>query len=159
MKRETRLLQLALLVLALGLAAVAAIVIPHFLIGLARLFPGAWWWPTLMGIGLYLTALLFAGILWQAGELVRRIQRRQAFALASVTALARLRNQALAISLIYALELPIFFIWADRDDAPGLLALAIVFVGAALVIGVFAGVLKQLLQQALELQEEHDLTI
>ena len=94
--------------------------------------------------------------MWQAGQLVQRIQRRQAFALGSVTALVRLRDQALAISLIYALELPIFYIWADRDDAPGLLALALVFVGAALVIGVFAGVLKQLLQQALELQEEHD---
>ncbi|WP_261806997.1 DUF2975 domain-containing protein [Lapidilactobacillus luobeiensis] len=159
MKRETRFLQLALIVLALGLTAVCVLVLPHFLIGVARLFPGAWWWPLLLGGGLYLTAVLFAGILWQAWRLLRRIQQRIAFAPASVKALTLIRDQAFLIGLIYGLELPIFYLWADRDDAPGLLALALVFVGAALVIGVFAGVLKQLLQQALTLQEEHDLTI
>lgn len=66
---------------------------------------------------------------------------------------------ALLISALYTLNLPIAFLVADSDDAPGLIIVASFFVFAPLVIAVFAAVLQHVLTSAIAIKEENDLTV
>jgi hypothetical protein len=55
--------------------------------------------------------------------------------------------------------LPLVFVVAEWDDAPGLIVINLVFIGASFLVAVFAAVLQRLLQQAIEIKEENDLTV
>lgn len=70
-------------------------------------------------------------------------------------ALQNIERCALAITGLYVLCLPII-LYVAVDDAPGL-GLVITF--GALVIAVFTAVLQKLLQNAIELKSENDLTV
>jgi hypothetical protein len=48
---------------------------------------------------------------------------------------------------------------AEKDDAPGLVVVGMVIAGVAFVIFVFASVLNRLLQDAIAMKSENDLTI
>ena len=55
--------------------------------------------------------------------------------------------------------LPIFYLFADMDDAPG-----VVFVGVGVTFGarvnaVICDVLQRLLQEAIQIKEENDFTV
>ena len=45
------------------------------------------------------------------------------------------------------------------DDAPGLIIIGMAIAGGAFVVAVFASVLKRLLQDAVNVKSENDLTI
>jgi hypothetical protein len=55
--------------------------------------------------------------------------------------------------------MPFVFLAAEKDDAPGLVIVGMVPIFASLVIAVFAAVLKRLLQQAIDIKSENDLTV
>lgn len=48
---------------------------------------------------------------------------------------------------------------ADKDDAPALIFVGMVIPFASLVIAVFAAVLQRLLQEAINIKSENDLTV
>ena len=48
---------------------------------------------------------------------------------------------------------------AQWDDAPGLALIDLVIIGASMVIAVFAAVLQRLLQEAIDIKTENDLTV
>lgn len=110
-------------------------------------------------IGMYVPAVPFFIGLYQAFKLLTHIDRNQAFSELSVKALRNITYCALTISGLYALGMPYIFYVADRDDAPGLVALGFVIIGASFVVATFAAVLRSLLQNALEIQSENDLTV
>ncbi len=108
---------------------------------------------------LYLAAIPFYGALYQGMRLLRYIDSKQAFSQLSVTALKRISIFATIISGIFIVSLPFFYIWAQNDDAPGLILFALFLVCAPFVIGVFAAVLQRLLQEALHIKSENELTV
>jgi len=55
--------------------------------------------------------------------------------------------------------LPYIYLVADRDDAPGVMLLGLVFTCAPIVIAVFAAVLQTLLHHAIQIKSENDLTV
>lgn len=55
--------------------------------------------------------------------------------------------------------LPLFYIVAEADDAPGLIIIGLVIIFAATVVAVFAAVLQKLLKNAIAIKSENDLTI
>jgi hypothetical protein len=55
--------------------------------------------------------------------------------------------------------MPLMIYAAQRDDAPGVVLLGLVFIFATLVVGVFAAVLERLLQNAIDIKSENDLTV
>jgi len=65
----------------------------------------------------------------------------------------------LLISACYAVGLPVIYHLADQDDAPGLMAIGLVFTFAPCVIAVFAAVLQRLITSAIALKSENDLTV
>jgi hypothetical protein len=108
---------------------------------------------------MYVSAIPFYFALYQALKLLSYIDKNQAFSQISVTALKNIKKCAIIISGLYAVAVPFVFIIAEWDDAPGLALLNLVVVGAAMVIAVFAAVLQRLLQEAINIKSENDLTV
>jgi hypothetical protein len=108
---------------------------------------------------MYVSAIPFYWALYQAFRLLSYIDKNEAFSQISVIALKKIKKCALTISGLYVLALPLVYIIAEWDDAPGLILIGMVIVGASLVIAVFAAVLQRLLQEAIDIKSENDLTV
>ncbi|WP_408007461.1 DUF2975 domain-containing protein [Rossellomorea aquimaris] len=108
---------------------------------------------------MYVSAIPFYIGLYQAFRLLNYIDKNNAFSERSVKALKTIRNCALAISLVYVAGMPFFYMLAEKDDAPGLIVIGMMFIFASLVIAVFAAVLQKLLKNAIEIKSENDLTV
>jgi hypothetical protein len=109
--------------------------------------------------GLYIPAVPFFFALYQALKLLGYIDKNQAFSDASIRTLKYIKYCALAISGLFVLGMPYIFHVADKDDAPGVVAIALVIAGASFVIATFAAVLQKLLQNAKDIKAENDLTV
>ncbi|SOC44787.1 DUF2975 domain-containing protein [Salinicoccus kekensis] len=110
-------------------------------------------------IVMYITIIPFFFALYQTLKLLGFIEKDQAFSRLSVTALKKIKNSAKVISILYLVILPLVYIVAEWDDAPGLVLVGMVMVGAPFAIAVFASVLQRLLQSAIDMKEENELTI
>lgn len=110
-------------------------------------------------IGVYATAISFFFALYQALKLLSYIDKNKAFSELSVKALKYIKYCANTISIIYAVLVPFLYPIAEADDAPGLVGFPIIIIFASIVIAVFAAVLQRLLQDAIEMKSENDLTI
>ena len=110
-------------------------------------------------IGAYITTIPFFIALYQALKLLGFIDKNTAFSGLSVKALTNIKYCALTISAIYTGTLPFLFSLADADDAPGLVAIGLIIIFASLIIATFAAVLQKLLQSAIDIKSENDLTV
>ena len=109
--------------------------------------------------GLYVPAIPFFFALHQALKLLDYIDKNQAFSELSVQAFRNIKYYALAISGLFAAGMPYVFYVADRDDAPGVALIGFVIIGASFVIATFAAVLQKLVQNAVDIKSENDLTV
>ena len=110
-------------------------------------------------IGVYATAISFFFALFQALRLLSYIDKNKAFSELSVNALKYIKYCAITISIIYAVLAPFLFPIADADDAPGLVGIPLIIIFASIAIAVFAAVLQRLLQDAIDLKSDNDLTV
>jgi MFS family permease len=109
--------------------------------------------------GLYIPAIPFFFALHQALKLLEYIDKNKAFSNLSVSALGNIKYCGLAISGLFALGMPYIFYAADRDDAPGVAAIGFIIIGASFVIATAAAVFQRLLQNAVDIKSENDLTV
>jgi hypothetical protein len=110
-------------------------------------------------IGMYVPAIPFFIALYQALKLLNYIDKNTAFSELGVTALKNIKYCALIIAGMYALGMPYIYYAANRDDAPGVVAIGLVIVFASFVIAVFAAVLQKLLQNVIAIKSENELTV
>ena len=110
-------------------------------------------------LGMYVAAIPFFAALYQAIKLLGYIDHDQAFSMLAVNTLKNIKFCAIAISGLFAAGMPYLFSVADRDDAPGVVAFACIIVFASFVIATFAAVLQKLIQNAVDIKSEHDLTV
>lgn len=134
-------------------------------------FPNIWngiqaEWPTLSKNLIYLglicfdiTLIPFLIALYQAFRLLQFIDKNIAFSNLSIGALRNIAYCAIAMSALYWLGMPLAFTVADLDDAPGLIIIWAAFASAPLVVATFAAVLQKLVQNALAMKSEIDLTV
>ncbi|GGM41170.1 membrane protein [Paraliobacillus quinghaiensis] len=108
---------------------------------------------------MYGSAIPFYVALYQGLLLLSYIDKNQAFSELSVNALRKIKNSAKLIFGLYVVALPLIFIIAEWDDAPGLVLLGMVIAGSSLIVAVFVAVLQRLLQQAIKIKSENDLTV
>lgn len=114
-------------------------------------------YPILMGM--YASAIPFYIALYQAFRLLGLIDRNEAFSELSIKALKNIKKCAITISVLYVIILPFVYLLAELDDAPGLIIVGMVPIFASMVITVFAAVLQRLLQEAIDIKSEVDLTV
>ncbi len=160
MKRgSTHFLRFVIVVFGMMVLALSLFGLPNAYHGAAAEFPyAARDVHTIISI-LYATTIPFFFALWQTLKLLRYIDQNAAFSISSVRALHMINYGAVAISLLYFACLPFLFPIADGDDAPGLLIIGGMVACAPLVIAVFATVLARLLQNAIDIKSENDLTV
>ena len=108
---------------------------------------------------LYITAVPFFFALYQAIKLIDYIDNDNAFSLDSINALKNIKKCGLIISGLFTLGMPYVYYVADKDDAPGVIALGLVIIGASFVIATSAAVFQSLLQSAVDMKTENDLTV
>lgn len=160
MKRgSTLFLKIVVVLIGLPVLALCIFFVPAISNYAAEMFPDFSLIKYLLYIDLYASAIPFYFALYQAFKLLGYIDNNNAFSELSVKVLKNIRNCAITISGIYVLGMPLFFLVADKDDAPGIILIAMVVLFASLVIAVFAAVLQKLLKDAIDIKSENDLTV
>ena len=110
-------------------------------------------------LGILITAIPFFFSLYQGLLLLRYIDQNSAFSNQSVKAIENIKYCAFTISVLYAAGMPFIIRVADKDDAPGAVVIGLVILFAFIVTAVFAAVLQKLLQNAIDIKSENDLTV
>ncbi|GAA0367037.1 DUF2975 domain-containing protein [Bacillus horti] len=108
-------------------------------------------------IGLYVTVIPFMAALYQGFKLLGYIQRKNAFSEAAVQSLNHIKYYAIAISIIYIFGA--LGLYSLNALHPGVLLMGIAIIFASSVISLFSALLKELLNSALQLKLENDLTV
>ncbi|MGM0840080.1 MAG: DUF2975 domain-containing protein [Bacillota bacterium] len=157
MKRETLFLKIAVFLIGTPVLALCVFGLPW----LAKDVAG--WELAYLIYGIlivmYVSAIPFFVALFQAIRLLSYIDKNDAFSELSVKALKNIKYCATTISIVYVAGMPLFYLMGERDDAPGVIVIGMMFVFAPLVIAVFAAVLQKLLKNAIDIKSENDLTV
>jgi hypothetical protein len=110
-------------------------------------------------IYIYIGSIPFFVGLYQAFKLLNYIDRNKAFSQGAVNTLKRIKFASL--SLIGFIALALFYIrfFAHGDDPAGPTALGIIVSFTVAVIATAAAVFQKLLQNAVDIKSENDLTV
>ena len=150
---STMFLRGVIFLLVLGVLALCIFVLPAGIIS----DTAGYYRPILLGM--YVSAIPFFIALHQTLKLLSYIDKNTAFSPSSVKALKNIKYCAIAISALYTAGMPYIYRAAEWDNAPGAIVIGLVIIFASLVIAVFAAVLEQLLQNAIAIKSENDLTV
>lgn len=155
----TFLLRLAVVLMGLMVLGLCVLIMPAVFREWSKAYPEAaiFRWPVL--VGLAMTAIAFFSGMFQTLKLLSFVDKNTAFNQASVKALGVMKYNAVVIAGVYTLGLPVAYQIAQHEDAPGLIVLCMLCVFASAVVFLLAAVLQRLLQSAIELKAEHDLTV
>ncbi|EEL70299.1 DUF2975 domain-containing protein [Bacillus mycoides] len=156
---STLFLKTAIILIGIPVLALCIFLVPNIGKYAAELFPDIAFIKYLVLINLYATVVPFYFALYQAFKLVSFIDKGNAFSKLSVRALKKIKNCAVTISILYVVGMPLFYLVAERDDAPGIIILGMLLIFASMVIAVFAAVLQRLLKDAIDIKSENDLTV
>lgn len=160
MKQGTTLfLKAAVILIGIPVLALCVFLVPNIANYAAQLYPDFTVIKYLIFIDMYAAALPFYFALYQAFKLLSYIDKNKAFSELSVRALRTIKYCAIAISGLYVVGLPLFYLVAERDDAPGIIVIGMILIFASMVIAVFAAVLQKLLKEAIDIKTENELTV
>jgi DNA-binding Xre family transcriptional regulator len=160
MKRvSTLFLKIAVILIGVPILALCIFLVPEIAKFAEELFPNLPYIKYLVLIYLYGTAIPFYFALFQAFKLLSYIDKNKAFSELSVRALKNIKYCAITISILYLAGMPLFYLMAEIDDAPGIILIGLVVIFASMVIAVFAAVLQSLLKNAIDIKSENDLAI
>ena len=110
-------------------------------------------------IFIYLGSIPFFVGLYQAFKLLNLIDANKAFSQSAVNTLKNMKIASLSLVGFIALALIYIRMFAHGDDPAGPAALGILASFAAVVIATAAAVFQKLLQNAVDLKSENDLTV
>ncbi|MFB7142703.1 DUF2975 domain-containing protein [Gottfriedia sp. NPDC056225] len=156
---STLFLKIVVILIGIPVLALCIFVVPEIANYAAKLYPKIALMKYLIFIDLYAAAIPFYFALYQAFKLLIYIDQNKAFSELSVNSLKNIKLSAIAISVLYVLGLPLFYLIADMDDAPGIIVIGMILIFASMVIAVFAAVLQRLLKEAIDIKSENDLTV
>ncbi|RXI96212.1 DUF2975 domain-containing protein [Anaerobacillus alkaliphilus] len=156
---STLFLKIAVILIGIPILALCIFLVPNIANFSAELLPTFPLIKYFVFALFYGTAIPFYFALYQAFKLLSYIDKNKAFSDLSVRALKTIKNCAILISVFYVLGMPLFYLVAEIDDAPGIIVIGMVIIFASMVIAVFAAVLQKLLKEAIDIKSENDLTV
>ncbi|KOP68147.1 hypothetical protein AMS62_25025 [Bacillus sp. FJAT-18019] len=160
MKRgSTLFLRISVILIGIPVLALCIFVVPEIARFIAELYPDHTYLKYLIYIDLYAAAIPFYFALYQAYKLLGYIDKNKAFSELSVSVLKNIKYCAIIISSLFVVGMPLFYLIAEKDDAPGIILIGIALIFASMVIAVFAAVLQKLLKEAIDIKSENDLTV
>lgn len=156
---STLFLKIALFFIGVPILALCVFLVPELGKLAAELLPEFALVKYLVFAVFYASAIPFYIALYQAFKLLQYIDQSKAFSDLAVMALKNIKRCAISISILHVLVLPLFYLFAEKDDAPGVIFVGLVVPFASMVIAVFAAVLQKLLKEAIDIKSENDLTV
>lgn len=158
-KSSTIFLRIIIVIMGFMALGLGSLILPMVYNGWEQEFPTMAYlrYPILLILGA--TMVPFFAALYQTLQLINYIDTNKAFSLFSVNALRKIKHSAVAFSGLYIVFQPVVYMVAQADDAPGLVIIGMVMAGAPIVIAVLATVLQRLLQSAIDIKTENDLTV
>ncbi|CEI83094.1 membrane protein [Oceanobacillus oncorhynchi subsp. incaldanensis] len=158
-KSSTTFLKTVIYLMGLIMIALSVILIPQIIIDISDSSAMVKWVIYPIVIGVFLTTIPFYLALYQALKLLRLIDQNQTFSEEAVFTLKKIKQCALTITGIYILTMPFIYLFAEKDDAPGVIIIGMVPLFVSFVVAVFASLLQKLFKNALEIKTENDLTV
>lgn len=108
----------------------------------------------------YAASIAFFVALYQAFKLLGYIGQNKVFSSKSVKALKSIKYSAIGLSiLIVAAGLYIRIFHSKEDDPAGFLAICVVTTFVSIIVATAAAIFEKLLQNAIDIKSENDLTI
>ena len=107
---------------------------------------------------MYIASIPFFAALYQAFKVLGYVRQNKTFSPATVKALRTIKYCALAIIGFVAVGV-IFMIPGDKDDRPAGVFMRILIAFPSIVIATAAAVFEQILQNAVDIKSENDLTV
>ncbi|CAG0973702.1 hypothetical protein ANAEL_01323 [Anaerolineales bacterium] len=107
----------------------------------------------------YIGSTPFFVALYQAFKLLGHIECNKIFSQPSVNAVKNIKNCALIFSSFIVLGILYIRLFVRGDDSAGVTALGIFTTFASLVIATAAAIFQRLLQNAVDIKSENDLTV
>lgn len=156
---STLFLRAAVIFIGLPVLVMCVFLVPEIGDAAAELLPNFTIVKYLVFLIYYGSTIPFYFALFQAIKLLSYIDKNNAFSQLSVEALKKVKYCAIIISSLHVLALPLFYLFAEMDDAPGVIFVGLIVPFASMVIAVFAAVLQRLLQEAILMKSENDLTV
>lgn len=161
-KSPTLALKIVIVVLGLIVLALCIFALPSIWNGVKEEYPqnlDVVYAIRLIVVGMYISVIPFYLGLYQGIKLLGFIDTGHAFSEQSVKTLRNIKFCALIIGIIYMSGVPLLYPFADIDDAPGVLVFGFAIACVPMAVSVFAGVLQKLIQNALDIKSENDLTV
>ena len=106
----------------------------------------------------YIASIPFFMALYQAFKVLEYVKQNKTFSQATVKALRTIKYCATAIIGFVAVSI-IFIIFADKDDRPAGVFMRILITFGSIVIATSAAVFERILQNAVDIKSENDLTV
>lgn len=155
----TLVLKTAIIFMGMGVLALSLLLLPSLWSDVAVEFGHYAYSVYAVFLIMFVTVVPFFFGLYGAWRLLAFIDKGMSFTKQAASAVRLITYAAGVISMLYVISLPFFYIWADNDDAPGLVVIGIVLVGVPMVIAVFAALLQHLINEAATLKSENELTV
>jgi hypothetical protein len=160
MKRgKTLILKMVVILIGIPILAFCIFLVPKIGNFAGELYPEMAYMKSLVLIDMYAAAIPFYFALYQAFKLLSYIDKNQAFSELSVKSLKNINYCAITISTLYLIGMPLYYLIQERVDPPGIIVIGLVIIFSSMVIAVFASVLQRLLQEAINIKSENDLTV
>ncbi|MFD1674800.1 DUF2975 domain-containing protein [Alicyclobacillus fodiniaquatilis] len=156
---STLFLKLAVIVIGIPVLALCIFLVPKIGNFAGELYPDIAYIKSLVLIDMYAAAIPFYFALYQALKLLSYIDKNQAFSELSVRALKNIKYCAITIGILYLLGMPLYFLMGKKVDPPSFTPMGSFIIFASMVIAVFSAVLQRLLQEAINIKSENDLTV
>ena len=106
----------------------------------------------------YVASIPFFISLYQAFKVLGYVRQNKTFSPATVKALRTIKYCAIAIIGFVAASL-IFLVFADKDDRPAGVFMRILIAFPSIVIATAAAMFERILQNAVDIKSENDLTV
>lgn len=156
---STHFLRLAIIGLGGLVLLFCIVVIPSIYTNWGEVFPNLAALTYVLVGAMLVTAIAFYAALYQGLVLLRLIDLQKVFSSESVHALRSIKYCGWLIGAIYILAMPAVYLVAEVGDAPGLILIGMAFATAPITVAVFAALMQKLVQSAVELKTENDLTV
>jgi hypothetical protein len=160
MKRgSTIFLRLAVITFGLIVLALCIFVVPSISRGIGIELPWIAYMQYPFVIAMYGSAIVFYIAIYHAFKLLNYIDTNSAFSDLSVRALKHIKRCALVITILFSTTLPLFFNFAQADDAPGVVLIGMAITAIPFIVTVLAAILEMLLKNAIDIKRENELTV
>ena len=106
----------------------------------------------------YIASIPFFIALYQAFKVLEYVRQNKTFAQATVKALRIIKYCAIAIIGFVAVSV-IFIMFADQDDRPAGVFMRILIAFPSIVVATAAAMFERILQNAVDIKSENDLTV